>query len=91
MILVIDTTLTSDKLNIKSYISRPLMLNQQSLGVQFHQLDISFSQDLSEVLAVDAMIRDDEKSDSMVAKEEIMNIREVLQISIEKVYYIWNY
>lgn len=63
------------------------MLNQQSLGVQFHQLDISFSQDLSEVLAVDAMIRDDEKSDSMVAKEEIMNIREVLQISIEKVYY----
>lgn len=64
------------------------MLNQQSLGVQFHQLDISFSQDLSEVLAVDAMIRDDEKSDSMVAKEEIMNIREVLQISIEKVYYI---
>lgn len=67
------------------------MLNQQSLGVQFHQLDISFSQDLSEVLAVDAMIRDDEKSDSMVAKEEIMNIREVLQISIEKVYYKWNY
>lgn len=61
------------------------MLNEKSLGVQFHQLDISFSQDLCEVLAVDAMIRDDEKSERMVVKEEIMNIREVLQISIEKV------
>lgn len=85
MILVVDSTLTTDKLNIKAYISRPLMLNEKSLGVQFHQLDISFSQDLCEVLAVDAMIRDDEKSERMVVKEEIMNIREVLQISIEKV------
>lgn len=60
-------------------------LINSSVGVQFHEIELSYSQDLSEVLAVDAMIRDSEKSDVVESKEKIMNIREVLQVSIHNI------